>query len=436
MHQVINSSNIAKIAFFLYMFFIIFGTNKPFQDIELDLETVATGNPVNQVVFSSIYLLALISIIPKRHQVIAFMKKEKFLSLFVIWILMSVLWSDYTFFSFKRWIHIFGMVSVFLSACLHFNTSEEMFGYFKVLFMLYIPLTLVSVILVPEASMYDPPAWRGLSYHKNNLGQISLIGIIIWAGNLQDREGRIQKYCLLFLMLSTIVLIGSRSFTSILTAIFLFFLSGYLYLEKKVLRRITDRLIIIFLLVVFVTGLVLVIYLSPDLISAFFDFIGKDITFTGRVTIWSYVIEYFKTHLWMGCGFSGFWDLNNEKLEIFVYNYGWIPRHAHMGYLDMLNETGIIGFTLFLLILYQYFQLLIKMDRQNYLKWFVFAALLINCQETTLFQARSLTGVMFALAYIALYVDYMKSVPASSEIPTKNETEEVSKDSDYSKAPP
>ena len=402
--------------------------------MKVEPEDISTSNPINQVVFSIIYLLALMSIIPKRHQIYTFIIKDKFLSLFLIWILISILWSDFRVISLKRWIHIFGMVIVFLSVCLHMKTTDETFGYFKAVLALYIPLTLVTVALIPEASMYDPPAWRGITPHKNTLGQICMVSVIVWASHLLDNKGQVRKINLLFLILSVIVLVGSRSTTSLLTTIFLFFLSGYIYLEKNVIRQITDRLIHILLVGMFFSGLAVILYISPDFIEAFFNFLGKDITFTGRVELWADIFEYTKKHLWMGSGFSGFWVINNPQLEMIYYKYIWIPRQAHMGYLDLLNETGIVGFVLFMLMVYQYFRLLLKTDRQNYLKWFVFATLLVNLQESTLFRARTLTGVMFVLAYIALFVDQMKLAEDSSQN-SRNENEQVLKDPYTGKRP-
>ena len=408
MYQMINMSNLARLAFFLYMFFIIFGTSAPFQEVKISLEDASTSNPINQIAFSLIYFLAFLSLYPKRHQVVTFIHREKFLTIYLAWLLVSVIWSDYPFISFKRWIQIFGMVVVFVAVCLHMKSSEETFKYFRVLLTLYILLTLVSVTLVPAASMYDNTAWRGLASHKNILGQIALASVVVWGSHLWDKQKRIQKYNLFFLILSMIVLVGSRSSTSLLTTVLLLIISGYLYLEKNVLRQKADRLIYILLIGFFFFGAMVILYLSPDYIEAAFNFIGEDVTFTGRVELWADIFEYTKQHLFMGSGYAGFWVLNNPKLELIYYKYIWIPLQSHMGYLDLLNETGLIGFSMFLLMLFHYFRTLIKTDKNNYLKWFVITALFVNFQESTLFRIRLLTGVMFALAYIALFIDQMK----------------------------
>ena len=69
------SSKIGKFTFFAYLFFVFFGTSMPFRSEITSADDIALSNPVNQYVFSSLYVLAFFSLLVKRNLIIAFIKK-------------------------------------------------------------------------------------------------------------------------------------------------------------------------------------------------------------------------------------------------------------------------------------------------------------------------------------------------------------------------
>ena len=157
----------AEMAFFVYTFFMFFGTSMPFPDLTPEVESVATSNRVNQLL-TLVYLFSFVTLWRKQDQVIAFIKQEKFLTLFLFWSLCSVLWSDHSMVSLKRWIALLGESIICLAAMLHFRWSEVALRTFRVILSVYIPLTILSILFVPEAIQWEFPAWRGLAATKNN----------------------------------------------------------------------------------------------------------------------------------------------------------------------------------------------------------------------------------------------------------------------------
>lgn len=74
------------------------------------------------------------------------------------------------------------------------------------------------------------------------------------------------------------------------------------------------------------------------------DILKKDLTFTGRTYIWDKSIDYFKDSPIIGNGVYNFNDrLKNVNIGIY---------HAHCTYLNVLMESGIIGFLLYIGILF------------------------------------------------------------------------------------
>src|ERR687895_757688 len=97
-------TSLSRIAFFLYLFFVFFGTSMPFQEKITNPDDVTTSNPINQVVFPIIYLLSLPGLYAKRKKLLLLITNEKYLTLFLFWCLLTISWSDFPVVSIKRWI--------------------------------------------------------------------------------------------------------------------------------------------------------------------------------------------------------------------------------------------------------------------------------------------------------------------------------------------
>jgi O-antigen ligase len=400
---------LAKLSLFLYFFFVFFGTSIPFQKETSNIGDFATSNTANQIIFSSLFIISAIIIISKRHEILQFVKVEKFLSIFLLWSFLSVFWSDFTIISFKRWFQIFGMVIIFLAALFHFQSTKEVLKIFKAVLAIYLPLCLLSVLLIPEATQWEFPAWRGLAPQKNTLGQISLISIMIlsfapWEG------GRVQRTLhIILLIISFILLIGSKSTTSILTGLIVLFLNILSYAEKIIVRPVVGGMLSMVLFLTLLLSIISIIYIEPSIVAMIFDVFGKDLTFTNRVDIWISIFEEAKKHLLLGCGFGGFWGVNSLTIDLLYREFIWFPTHAHSGYLDMINETGIIGISFFALMVISYFINLIKFQNSNYWKWFFVVCLILNITETTIFRPQELSGAIFIFSYVVFYVDVIKN---------------------------
>ena len=101
------------------------------------------------------------------------------------------------------------------------------------------------------------------------------------------------------------------------------------------------------------------VLIFPDIFNTLPSLIGKDITFTGRTYLWAAIWEVIKKHILIGCGFQGYWVISNKDLLELYKNFVWLPNQAHNGYLDILNEIGIVGLVLFAI---SGFELLYKLN--------------------------------------------------------------------------
>jgi O-antigen ligase len=287
------------------------------------------------------------------------------------------------------------------------RSTDEAIDYFKIVLSIYLPLTLLSILLIPGATQWEFPAWRGLAPHKNMLGQFSLISLIIWTYAAREQSIKKKTVALLFLILSFIFLIGSKSTTAYFTFASLIFVAGLIFSEKLLaspVKGIFSFVIVFSFLGIFFS----IIYLAPDLLESLLKTFGKDLTFTGRTDLWASVFELTKKRLLFGYGFGGFWVANSPMLEKIFAEQMWLPNQSHLGYLDILTETGLVGFILFILIVISCFKQFLTLRKKYFWKWFVIIALIVNMSESTLFMVNELTGDLFILSYLALYVESMK----------------------------
>ena len=401
-------SILSKVYFSLFLVFVIFGTSYPYREIS-GVEDIVIVNPRNQIIFGSLYFLALICLLPKSRLVLSFIKNEKFLSLFILWSLLSVFWSDYPVVSFKRWAQLIGNIIVLLAAIVHFSSVDDALRYFKLIFYVFMPLNLLAVLFIPDAIQWHFPAWRGITAHKNHLGQVSLMSLIFWTYSFYQGNMRNRAIAVIYMCLSLILLMGSRSATAILTTVMLFFIVVLVAANRHIFRPVVGPLLSSLFFTAFFIFLIPIFYLGLDLFMSFPELFGKDATFSGRTDLWATIFDGIKTHLLNGCGFGGFWVVGSTPVESLYSIFTWLPNQAHMGYLDIINETGIIGFVILTLMLINYFVNLSKFEGSHFWKWFIIAALVLNLMESSLMSyTRSITSILFLYSYMALFIETMK----------------------------
>ena len=400
-----NAPKLARVSFFLYLFFLFFGTSLPFQDAPAELQDMETSNLVNQIVFSAMYLASFLALLPEKQRILQLVRKEKYLTLFLFWSLATVFWSDFGFVSFKRWVQSLGMVVVFSAALLHREPGRKILDDLKAVLLLYVPLSLLAVLLIPGATEPGYAAWRGLTSQKNTLGQISLASLIVFTLSWREDVSWNRVATSLCWCFSLALLIGSKSTTSLLAAGILLFLAMVLRAERTLLRPVAGRLLSSLIVLAFFLFPFLLLYLEPTVLDSFVQVLGKDMTFTSRVDIWGNVFDDAKRHLFLGCGFEGYWVEGNSRLALLYKDLPWVINQAHLGFLDILNETGVVGLFLVALMVMHYLKDHLEREEAEPLKWFVFAALIVNLQESTLFRLHLANGALFILSYLALFAD-------------------------------
>lgn len=402
-------ARVAALSFVLLLFFALFGTSLPFQERAQDVEDIGTSNIGNQIIYSLLFLTSVFSLLPKGREMISFLKGEKFFTLFLLWCLLSIIWSDFSFVSFKRVFQFFAIVTVILAVLLHSPSLDEILKSFKYIFSIYIILSFLAVLFVPEAIDHRMGAWKGLTLQKNLLGQASLVSIIIWFHAFRSPSSLVGKFfSFLMLSISLVLLFGAKSSTALI-AFTILTIAALLFLIDDLCKPIGfGRAFSTFAILSCLGIIISVVLLAPNLTDSILGSFGKDITFTGRSALWADTFEEAKKHLLLGTGFQGFWVIENVNVLDLYEIYTWLPNQAHNGYLDILNEMGLVGISLFFLMIIFYFRNLLKLNKPHFWKWFFIAAIIINATESTMFKPRHISGVMFVFSYFALYIELFR----------------------------
>jgi len=399
---------LSKIIFPLYLFFIFFGTSLPFRGRTREIASISTSNLATQIIFGSLFIISILLLLFKKQDMVRLIKREKYFFIFLLWCMLTIVWSENSFVSFKRYIQYLTTVTVPLSFLLYIEDSDESLKYFYYILGIYVLVSLAAIFAIPMARN-NQGFWRGIHTDKNGFGQISIVLTIFFSMQFVKSDSLKSKAIDLFFILASIMLVvGSRSSTALITLLVLIAIWIAFYIDKlfnPIGVRKTISLIILF----FSSSILMIILiLYPGILGSVMGTIGKDLTFTGRIDIWNDIWNEAQKHLFIGAGFRGFWIIDSPNLIEFYQKYIWLPQSSHNGYIDILNEVGVIGSALFLLTLINYFVNLTQTKSSQLWKWFVIAAIILNFSESKFINPKSVTGVMLIFSYLVLFTDLMK----------------------------
>jgi O-antigen ligase len=189
------------------------------------------------------------------------------------------------------------------------------------------------------------PVLRGLTFGKNQMGQLASIGFVFWFHGWLGKEVK-ARWVILCGGAGLICLYWAHSSTSILAAAFSLPIMLMLRHWPQWLRRFMPYILVLFALLILGYSLV-VLKLIPQLdflLTPITALTGKDLTFSSRTAIWQIIAGHIVQHPFLGNGYSAYWvdDPGSPSMEFQRLLYFW-PGESHNGYLEVLNDLGIAG---------------------------------------------------------------------------------------------
>ncbi|KAA3658396.1 MAG: O-antigen ligase family protein [Calditrichaeota bacterium] len=314
------------------------------------MELQAMGDVNKRIIFSLAFLIAFIGIIRKPGALKHYLMEPRLLLVLLIYALLTVLWASSTIVAFKRWMQFAGFLLVVWCALLPEGSPGRILNILRFLFTTALVLSLIYSLLGKANSIeITTGAWRGIFSHKNILGQVSAITLILWFPTFSSLNSwKVWLLGLLSSVMALFLLLKSDSATAfvIFALVFLGWVIFYLPFRREIKYFLVPVPFLIFLF--WITN-----FQKTGIDEMFFNTLNRDTSFTGRTVLWEAFLENTGSHTLFGSGYNSFWISTNKTAQNLIQQLGWDPGQAHNGYLDILNELGLIGGVLFGLFLLQ-----------------------------------------------------------------------------------
>jgi O-antigen ligase len=317
------------------------------------IDTYHEGSQIDSIIFALLIAGGIFTLSKRKVEWEELLRKNLIVCLYLIYCGFSVLWSEYSFVSFKRWIKELGCVVMVLVILTEKRPYEAIDIILRRLAFVWLPLSALFFKYYPLLGRVYHPDGRqfatGVSMGKNGLGVLCTICLIYLSWKfivkdkkllLTDLKQSIVYIALIDLNLYLIYL--SKSATAVACsgiAISLMLLSRAKFIELKPNR--------IFYLITISTSLFFMLDAAFDLRFFIYDLLGRDQTLTTRVSIWEFLSEM-DTNPIIGTGFQSFWL--GDRLEKIWSFTGRTINQAHNGYLEHYLNLGYIG-VLFIVLL-------------------------------------------------------------------------------------
>lgn len=373
-----------------------------------------------QVTYLAIFVASSVILVKNRADAsLALRAVNPLLWMFLLYIASSVLWSWQAELSVKRGVLIIGTAIVGLA----FVTSAFQDTKVKVwsatvirpvVTLLVIASAIYSVIL-PHVGMHADGAWRGMTYHKNGFGQVTVLCALLWLIAGHDKSAGFVK-CSLLVGFSLFMLLLSHSATSLAAMVAAILVLMALRCARSIMASFNTSIsrvpisapaCLLAILIFLFGGHILTMlfsYPSPaEALRQTISFLRRDVTLTGRIDAWQLLLNEITNHPWLGTGYQAFWESGKVASQLLDFTGG--AGYGHNGYLDLLNELGVIGFSLmFFLILSHTLNLWRLREASPNLALghtlLLVTALVLNFGESTLFQPTGIWSVVLVVSII------------------------------------
>jgi len=209
-------------------------------------------------------------------------------------------------------------------------------------------------------------AWRGIFWHKNQLGSVTALFSLVFLISALDEIGRPQSRSTLyfaFYAFSAVVIYFSKSVAGYFLFMIVSFGSFVIHVWLKIRHRLTP---VHYYSAAGLFALALaILVLNLDLVFGLFN---RDTSLTGRLPLWSYLIGgVFTETPWLGHGFGAIWSLTSFRTATQeLLGWGFPVVIGDNGFLDILLHVGLIGFIPFLGVLFLVFVRALRFARREH----------------------------------------------------------------------
>jgi O-antigen ligase len=385
---------------------------------------ITTGTPSSGGLLSRVLWLLLLTgsvVVISARMGLAWLLLRRvnlFLLVFMLLAFASISWSIDTSLTLRRLIRL-GLIT--LACCAFVMMSWHARRYQNVLRPVLTLMLIGSIIFglaAPELAIHHENsaelsgAWRGLTNHKNGLGALACITLILWLH--AGLTGAVRLLPVLAgIAIAGTCLVLSRSSTALATTVFVLVFMLMAMRPPQAMHRYVPALTVCLVaaLLVYALAILNIIPGLGTLLAPILALSGKDLTFSGRTEIWAILADHIQQRPWLGSGYGAYWTAGaiagTESYEFVTRMQSFYPGSAHNGYMEILNDLGWIGLACLLAYIVMYVRQslrLLAIDRDQavlYLALF-FQQAISNFSESHWFDVLSIDFVFMTLATMAL----------------------------------
>jgi O-antigen ligase len=299
------------------------------------------GDPIQRGIYLVIYILMLPLLIIKHKTVYQLIKKDKLISIILIISILSILWSPLPFITVRR---VIALILTTLYGILfgHYYKLESQINILGYSFGLIVIMCFMYPIFFPEIGIHQTGVheglWRGVFVQKNTMASILVIAVMLFIYRLNTTKNNRILFILL-LVISFLLIFFSWSTTAVISLLIVY-LSMHLF---KFYAKLNNRNVLVNILFVMVVLVSLLSYFFNNL-DYIVNLFGKDLTLSGRLPLWLFLLESAQDKLLLGYGYGAYWNGVGSPSADVIDQLMWIPNDAHNGYLDIILSIGVVGF--------------------------------------------------------------------------------------------
>ncbi len=390
--------------------------------IEGSGKAIESGSVVDRYFLSVLVVIGLVILNQRRIHWPQAIRNNFWLFALLLFMLVSILWSDFPYVSLKRWVKTAGTAIMALVVLSEAEPYDAMLAVLRRTVYCVIPFSILLAKYYPSLGVSfgrasGVPTYLGVTVSKNALGEVCMLAAFfcIWSlvARRDEMDGaqavRGQTAAEFILMILAFFMIKGPSgygatqatYSATCIAVLLVGLGLFFLMRQFRIRLAQLGAWAVFILIGggMVTIAFSLLNTSPIALAA--GLLGRSETLTGRSDlIWNALLPIAWQHPVLGLGYGAFWITPVPDLILNV-------NEAHNGYLDVFIELGGVGLILVALVVGMYFRKARHELEENF-HWGAFRVaylamfLLHNWTETTLLRSREIMWnlfVLFAVVY-------------------------------------
>ncbi|HEX3627581.1 MAG TPA: O-antigen ligase family protein [Verrucomicrobiae bacterium] len=311
--------------------------------------SVEDGSPVDAAFNAALIVGGLVVLQKRRVSIARFVRNNQWLTIYMLYCLLAITWSDFPFVSAKRWTKLIGNPVMALVLLTEPAPMEALTRLIKRCAYFLLPLSVTFIKYFPFIGRTfndwtGAPSNTGVATNKNELGfDCWILGTVLvwhmlhvfhWEKGKARRDELILCSVLMGMNLWLLRMAHSASSgVAFAISIGIILFLGFRWVNKRSVG---------FYILAGATA-VLVLFFGFGMSDTVIHLLGRNDTLTGRTDIWQ-ALWHWDINPVVGAGYEGFW-LGDRRVEIQETVLPFL-NEAHNGYLETYLNLGFVGVVL------------------------------------------------------------------------------------------